>query len=285
MELIKIIILGIVEGITEFLPISSTGHLILVSEVLKLHSQSFENAFSVIIQLGAILAVVLLYWDKLNPLSNKKLSPQLIENETKLSISDRWQLRDKKTMRLIAKVIIGFLPAAVLGFLFDDIIDKYLFNPIVVAITLIVYGIIIIFMEDKKKSNFKYEDIDELSVKDAFKIGLFQCLAMIPGTSRSAATIIGGMTLGCNRTTAAEFSFFLAIPTMLGATALKILKMGTSFSIIEWVYILVGFVISFIVAYAVITKFMSYIQKHDFKVFGIYRIVLGLLVILILKVF
>lgn len=285
MEFLKVIILGIVEGITEFLPISSTGHLILVSEVLKLHSKSFENAFSVIIQLGAILAVVLLYWDKLNPISRKKLSPQLIENDSKLSLSSRWYLRDKKTMRLIAKIVIGFLPAAILGFIFDDIIDKYLFNPTVVAIMLIVYGIIIILMENKKRDSFKYEDLDEVSVMDAFKIGFFQCLAMIPGTSRSAATIIGGMSLGCNRATAAEFSFFLAIPTMLGATALKILKIGTGFSLYEWFLILVGFIVSFVVAYAVIIKFMSYIQKHDFKVFGIYRIILGIIVILVLKVF
>lgn len=285
MEFLKVILLGIVEGVTEFLPISSTGHLILVSEILKLHSKSFENAFSVIIQLGAILAVLLLYWRKLNPLAKEKLSENLIENKTELSLSDRWQLRDRKTMRLIAKIIIGFLPAAVLGFLFDDLIDKYLFSPTVVAITLIVYGFVIIIMENKKKNNFKYEDIDEIKVKDALKIGFFQCLAMVPGTSRSAATIIGGMALGCNRTTAAEFSFFLAIPTMLGATTLKIIKNGVGFSLYEWSLILVGFIVSFIVAYAVITKFMGYIQKHDFKVFGIYRIVLGVVVMVVLNFF
>lgn len=284
MEFIKVIILGIVEGITEFLPVSSTGHLILVSEILQLHSKSFENAFSVIIQLGAILAVLILYFEKLNPFSKNKISTQDI-NGDKLSLSEKWNLRDKMTMRLIAKIIIGFLPAAVLGFLFDDIIDKYLFNPTVVAITLILYGIIIILMENQKKDVFKYENLDELSVQSAFKIGFFQCLAMIPGTSRSAATIIGAMLLGCNRTTAAEFSFFLAIPTMLGATVLKVLKMGVGFSLYEWGLIAVGFIVSFIVAYAVITKFMSYIKKHDFKIFGVYRIILGIVVILLLRVF
>ncbi|WBW49862.1 undecaprenyl-diphosphate phosphatase [Peptoniphilus equinus] len=280
MEFIKVILLGILEGVTEFLPISSTGHLILASEVLALHSQSFENAFSVIIQLGAILSVVVLYFNRLNPFAKAKLVG--IDTDGEVSFKDRLIHRDPATMRLIAKIIIGFLPAAVLGFLFDDLIDKYLFNPTVVAVTLIFYGVVIIVMERQKRTSYKIDSLEHLSVKDAFKIGFFQCLAMIPGTSRSAATIIGGMLIGCNRKSAAEFSFFLAIPTMIGATMLKILKLGAGFTLSEWGLIALGFVVSFAVAYAVIVKFLSYIQKHDFQIFGIYRIVLGVAVLVLL---
>ena len=275
MNFIKVIILGIIEGLTEFIPVSSTGHLIIANQFISLSPEKFANAFNVIIQLGAILSVLVLYFGELNPLKAKS------ENGESLSLKDRWKHRDLKTMRLIAKIIIGFLPAAVLGFLFDDLIDEYLFNKVTVAIALIFYGIVIIALEIyNKDKEFKYHDIDQISIRTILLIGLFQCLAMVPGTSRSAATIIGAMLLGCDRKTAAEFSFFLAIPTMLGATGLKIIKMGFAFTLEEWLLILVGSVVSFVVAYAVITKFMKFIKKNDFKVFGIYRIILGILVLL-----
>lgn len=275
MNFIKVIILGIIEGLTEFIPVSSTGHLIIANQFISLSPEKFANAFNVIIQLGAILSVLVLYFGELNPLKAKS------ENGESLSLKDRWKHRDLKTMRLIAKIIIGFLPAAVLGFLFDDLIDEYLFNKVTVAIALIFYGIVIIALEaHNKDKEFKYHDIDQISIRTILLIGLFQCLAMVPGTSRSAATIIGAMLLGCDRKTAAEFSFFLAIPTMLGATGLKIIKMGFAFTLEEWLLILVGSVVSFVVAYAVITKFMKFIKKNDFKVFGIYRIILGILVLL-----
>lgn len=275
MNFIKVIILGIIEGLTEFIPVSSTGHLIIANQFISLSPEKFANAFNVIIQLGAILSVLVLYFDELNPLEEKT------KNGEKLSLQYRWEHRDLKTMRLLAKIIIGFLPAAVLGFLFDDLIDEYLFNKVTVAIALIFYGIVIIVLEiHNKDKEFKYHDIDQINIKTILLIGLFQCLAMVPGTSRSAATIIGAMLLGCDRKTAAEFSFFLAIPTMLGATGLKIIKMGFAFTLEEWLLILVGSVVSYIVAYAVITKFMKFIKKNDFKVFGVYRIILGILVLL-----
>ncbi len=279
MDFIKVVIYGIVEGITEFLPISSTGHLILLSRFLSLSPQSFENAFSVIIQLGAILSVLVLYFDELNPFSKKKGRLSEISSDRRLSLKEYWKYRDFKTMRLIAKVIVGFLPAAVLGFLFDDLIDKYLFNNVTVSIALVFYGIIIIIMESRKIREVKFETIEDIDMKTIILIGFFQCLAMIPGTSRSAATIIGAMLLGCSRKSAAEFSFFLAIPTMLGATALKVIKLGFAFSGIQWMQIILGMAVSFAVAYGVIVKFMGYIKKHDFKVFGVYRIILGLAVL------
>ncbi len=275
MNFIKVIILGIIEGLTEFIPVSSTGHLIIANQFISLSPEKFANAFNVIIQLGAILSVLVLYFGELNPLEEKT------KNGEKLSLQYRWEHRDLKTMRLLAKIIIGFLPAAVLGFLFDDLIDEYLFNKVTVAIALIFYGIVIIVLEiHNKDKEFKYHDIDQINIKTILLIGLFQCLAMVPGTSRSAATIIGAMLLGCDRKTAAEFSFFLAIPTMLGATGLKIIKMGFAFTLEEWLLILVGSVVSYVVAYAVITKFMKFIKKNDFKVFGVYRIILGILVLL-----
>ncbi|WP_138159811.1 undecaprenyl-diphosphate phosphatase [Peptoniphilus catoniae] len=279
MDFIKVIIIGIVEGITEFLPISSTGHLILLGEFLPLRPQSFENAFLVIIQLGAILSVLVLYFKELNPLSKNKPRLKEFSKDKDLTLKDKWRYRDLKTMRLIAKILVGFLPAAVLGFLFDDFIDKHLFNKITVALALIFYGFVIIIIERKKIREVKFTSIDEIDMGTILKIGLFQCLAMVPGTSRSAATIIGAMLLGCERKTAAEFSFFLAIPTMLGATGLKIIKLGFGFTAVQWMQILLGLIVSFLVAYGVIVKFLDYIKKHDFQVFGIYRIVLGAFVL------
>lgn len=281
-DLFKVLILGIVEGLTEFLPISSTGHLILFGKFIELSPKEFSNAFFVIIQLGAILSVLYLYFNDLNPIGKYKIQEKVGDKYKSLSLKDKWKLRDMPTMRLLAKIIIGFLPAAVLGFLFDDLIDKYLFNEVAVSIALIFYGIIIILMEKKNKdSNFKYNDLDDISLKTAFFIGVFQCLAMVPGTSRSAATIIGAMLLGCSRTSAAKFSFYLAIPTMLGATALKVIKIGISFGLWQWFLIIVGGIVSYIVALIVIKKFLSYIRNNDFTYFGIYRIILGILVLFI----
>lgn len=281
-DLFKVLILGIVEGLTEFLPISSTGHLILFGKFIELSPKEFSNAFFVIIQLGAILSVLYLYFNDLNPIGKYKIQEKAGDKYKSLSLKDKWKLRDMPTMRLLAKIIIGFLPAAVLGFLFDDLIDKYLFNEVTVSIALIFYGIIIILMEKKNKdSNFKYNDLDDISLKTAFFIGVFQCLAMVPGTSRSAATIIGAMLLGCSRTSAAKFSFYLAIPTMLGATALKVIKIGISFGLWQWFLIIVGGIVSYIVALIVIKKFLSYIRNNDFTYFGIYRIILGILVLFI----
>ena len=282
-DLFKVLILGIVEGLTEFLPISSTGHLILFGKFIELSPKEFSNAFFVIIQLGAILSVLYLYFNDLNPIGKYKIQEKVGDKYKSLSLKDKWKLRDMPTMRLLAKIIIGFLPAAVLGFLFDDLIDKYLFNEVTVSIALIFYGIIIILMEKKNKdSNFKYNDLDDISLKTAFFIGVFQCLAMVPGTSRSAATIIGAMLLGCSRTSAAKFSFYLSIPTMLGATALKVIKIGISFSLWQWFLIIVGGIVSYIVALIVIKKFLSYIRNNDFTYFGIYRIILGILVLFIM---
>lgn len=282
LDIIKVIVLGIIEGLTEFLPVSSTGHLIIADKFIELSPKSFSNAFSVIIQLGAILSIVYLYFNELNPIAKDKLKEKVGENYREMSFKEKWMNRDLKTMRLIAKILIGFLPAAVLGFLFDDIIDKYLFNEITVSIALIFYGIVIIVIETiYKDKSFKYDSIDEISIKTVLLIGLFQCLAMVPGTSRSAATIIGAMILGCSRTSAAKFSFYLAIPTMLGATGLKVLKMGLSFNLSQWFLILLGGLVSYIVALIVIKKFLNYIRRHDFKGFGVYRIILGILVLVI----
>ena len=278
MDFIKAIILGIIEGFTEFLPVSSTGHLILAGNFLNLSSKEFQNAFNVIIQLGAILAIVVIYFNSLNPLGKNKLERKLKRPLEGLTFKEKLALADKKTLRLWTKIIIGFFPAGVLGFLFDDLIDKYLFNNITVAISLIFYGIVIILIEKKDKSG-KYTSIDRLPIKTVILIGFFQCLAMIPGTSRSAATIIGGVLLGADRITAGKFSFYLAIPTMLGATFLKIIKIGLGMSLGQWLIILVGFIVSFLVAMIVVKKFLSYIKKHDFKIFDIYRIILGILVI------
>lgn len=272
MDFIKVIILGIVEGVTEFLPISSTGHLILAHELLPLEPKSFGNAFDVMIQLGAILAVCVLYYRKLNPFSKKTLSG-------KPAPADKFE----KTMNLWLKVVIGVLPAAVLGFFFDDFIDEHLFHPLVVAAMLIIWGILILVIEGKNKKSHRVPSVhrvEDLSYGTAFSIGLFQCFAMIPGTSRSAATIMGGLILGTSRTAATEFSFFLAIPTMIGATLLKIVKSGLSFTARQWALVILGGVVSFLVALLVIKKFLGYIRQNDFQVFGIYRIILGIVVIL-----
>ena len=264
-SIIKVFILSLVEGLTEFVPVSSTGHMIIVDQFLKLSDNKvFVDAFKIIIQLGAILSVVVYYWKKIFPFA---------KGNTK-----------QESMDIIAmwiKIVIAVIPAVILGIKFDDIIEEKFFNSLTVSIMLVFYGILLIWIETRKKKEEKIKSIKEMTIPVALGVGLFQCLAMIPGTSRSAATIIGGVLLGLNRVLATEFSFFLAIPTMLGATLLKIVKIGNVLTMEEWFLIGLGFVLSFIFAYAVIKVFMDYIKKHDFKVFGYYRIILGIIMLLL----
>ncbi|UWD47902.1 undecaprenyl-diphosphate phosphatase [Clostridioides difficile] len=262
LEVFKAVILGIVQGITEWLPVSSTGHMILVDEFIKLNfSSTFINTFLVVIQFGSILAVLVIFFRKLNPFDSGKNTKQ-----------------KKETVRLWLKVVIAVIPSGVIGILFEDDIDRLFFNSTVVAIALIVYGIIMIGLESRNKRP-KYKDFSQVTYKLALCIGLFQCLALIPGTSRSGSTIIGAVLLGTSRYVAAEFSFFLAIPTMLGASALKLLKAGFGFTGFEWLILGVGSIVAFVVSIVVIKFFMDYIKKHDFKVFGYYRIILGIVVL------
>lgn len=259
-----VIILGIVEGMTEFLPVSSTGHMILVEKFINssFFTKNFMDSFLIIVQLGAILAVVLYFWNDLTP----------FVKEREVFV---------QRFRLWAKVVVGVLPSAVIGLLLDDYISEYFMgNVVVVATTLIFYGIILIVVEKYYKSSSNIDSFSKMGYKKAFTVGLFQCLAMIPGTSRSGATIIGGLLLGLSRGVATEFSFFLAIPTMFGATLLKLLKNGLKFSPVEWQLLGVGSLVSFVVAYLVIKWFMGYIKKRDFVSFGIYRIILGILVLI-----
>ena len=263
--ILKTIILGIVEGITEWLPISSTGHLILVDEFINLNvSAAFKEMFDVVIQLGAIMAVVVLYFHKLNPLSPKQNRKQKHE-----------------TMVLWYKVIFAVLPAAVIGILFDDAIHDRFFNPVVVAATLIIYGVLFIVIENHNERSRRrgMDSLSGLTYRMAFIIGVFQVLSLIPGTSRSGATIVGGILIGCSRTVAAEFSFFLGIPVMFGASLLKILKFGLSFTGTELVVLAIGMIVSFLVSIVSIKFLMGYVKRHDFKAFGVYRIILGILVI------
>lgn len=264
-EIIKAIILGIIEGITEWLPISSTGHMILADEFIQLNmSEEFKEMFFVVIQLGAILAVVLLYFHKLNPFSPKKT------------------LEEKKdTMSIWFKVIVGVIPAGVLGVLFDDWFDAHFYNFVTVSITLIFYGILFIIIENRNKNKKPIiNDFAELSYKTAFLIGIIQVLSLIPGTSRSGSTILGGILLGTSRVVAAEYSFFMSIPIMFGASALKILKFGFNFSSMEFIVLLTGMVVSFVVSIISIKFLMKYIRNNDFKVFGWYRIILGAIVLM-----
>ncbi len=261
-EIIKSVLFGIVQGISEWLPISSTGHMILLEQFWPFNfRQEFIDTFLVVIQFGSILAVVLLYFNKLNPFSAAK------------SEQDK-----KQTLSLWGKILIGVIPAGIVGLIFDDIIDSYFYNWQTVALMLIVYGILFIVIENRKKSA-TIEDFSQLSAKTAFLIGCFQVLALIPGTSRSGATILGAVLLGTSRYIAAEFSFFLAVPVMLGASAFKLLKAGLAFSSLEWMVLLVGTAVAFAVSVFAIKFLLNYIRKNDFKVFGKYRIVLGLIVI------
>ena len=262
-EILKVILFGIVEGYTEWLPISSTGHLILVENLVHLNQpEEFFNVFKVVIQLGAILAIVVLYWHKLWPFSKKK---------------SREQRED--TLVLWAKIVIASIPAAAIGIPFDDFIDSHLSTPTVIGITLLLYGIIFIVLERIYRGrSFAIKKTSEIDIKTAFLIGCFQCLSLIPGTSRSGATILGAMLLGCSRGASAEFSFFLGIPAMAGASLLKILKFGLDFTGTQVFILMLGMAISFIVAVYTVKYLMGYIRKHDFTIFGYYRIVLGIIV-------
>ncbi len=263
-ELLKVLVLGIVEGFTEWLPISSTGHMILVDEIIRLNvTEDFKNVFLVVIQLGAILAVVLLYFQKLNPFDSGKTEKQ------------KWA-----TIRLWYKIIIACIPAAVFGLLLDDWMEAHLYNGYVVSATLIVYGILFIMLENRNHGvEFPIQRVTQISYRTALYIGLFQVLSLIPGTSRSGSTILGAMILGCSRGAAAEFSFFLGIPVMFGASLLKLVKFGFEFSGAELIYLIVGMVSAFAVSVYSIKFLMGYIKRNDFKFFGYYRIVLGVIVI------
>ena len=272
-EYLKVIILGIVEGITEWLPISSTGHLILVDEFMKLNmSDAFKEMFDVLVQLGAILAVVVIYFKKLLPVDMVKKEDD--------SRKPAW---NKDKLILWCKILVACLPAAVIGLPFNDKIDELFYNAPTVAIMLIVYGIAFIIVEKLHKGKeFKINDISSITFKTAALIGIFQMLSLIPGTSRSGATIVGAMIIGVGRTAAAEFTFYLAIPVMFGASLLKLIKFGFAFTTAEAAALILGMVVAFVVSIIAIRFLMGYIKKHDFTVFGWYRIVLGILVLVMM---
>ena len=272
-EYLKVIILGIVEGITEWLPISSTGHLILVDEFMKLNmSDAFKEMFDVLVQLGAILAVIVIYFKKLLPVD-------LVKKEDN-SRKPAW---NKDKLILWCKILVACLPAAIIGIPFNDKIDELFYNAPIVAVMLIVYGIAFIIVEKLHKGKeFKINDIGSITFKTAALIGIFQVLALIPGTSRSGATIVGAMIIGVGRTAAAEFTFYLAIPVMFGASLLKIIKFGFAVSAAEAAALILGMVEAFVVSIIAIRFLMGYIKKHDFTVFGWYRIILGILVLVMM---
>lgn len=272
-EYLKVIILGIVEGITEWLPISSTGHLILVDEFMKLNmSDAFKEMFDVLVQLGAILAVIVIYFKKLLPVD-------LVKNEDN-SRKPAW---NKDKLILWCKILVACLPAAIIGIPFNDKIDELFYNAPIVAVMLIVYGIAFIIVEKLHKGKeFKINDIGSITFKTAALIGIFQVLALIPGTSRSGATIVGAMIIGVGRTAAAEFTFYLAIPVMFGASLLKLIKFGFAFTAAEAAALILGMVVAFVVSIIAIRFLMGYIKKHDFTVFGWYRIILGILVLVMM---
>lgn len=264
-EVLKAILFGVVEGVTEWLPISSTGHMILLDEFVKLNvSKEFLDLFLVVIQLGAILAVVVIYWNKLIPLSTKH----------GLHIS-------RRKCKMWVKIIVASIPAGVVGILWDDVFTKYFYNYQTVAIMLILVGVVFIIIERSNKNKIaKIDSIDDISYGQAFLIGVFQMIAAIfPGTSRSGSTIVGSLMLGISRTAAAEFTFFLAVPAMFGGSAIKILKYSGGFNSAEVALLAIGMIVAFVLSIIAIKFLMSYIKKHDFKVFGWYRIVLGIAVI------
>ena len=267
LEIIKAIFFGIVEGITEWLPISSTGHMILLNELVKLDvSKDFYDMFQVVIQLGAIMAVVILFWRQIFPFKK--------END-KIKI-------DKNIMSLWGKILVACVPAAIVGVLFDEFFEKLFYNYVCVALALIIFGILFIIIENKNKGKkSKVNSLKELTYNTVLLIGIFQLIAAIfPGTSRSGATIVGALLLGVSRTVAAEFTFFLAIPVMFGASLLKLVKFSFAFTGIELTILLVGMLVAFITSMFIIKFLMSYIKKHDFKVFGWYRIILGIIVLI-----
>lgn len=266
-EILKVVFLGIVEGITEWLPISSTGHMLLVDEFITLDaSDSFKDMFFVIIQLGAILAVVTIFWNKMWPFQMKDKTQSVFKKDT-------WSMW--------FKTVVACIPGAVVTLLFDDFIEAHLHTAVVISIALIFYGIAFIVIENWNKTRTpKVETLNDITYKTAFFIGMFQVLSIIPGTSRSGATIIGALLLGVFRVAAAEFTFFLAVPVMFGLSALKLIKFGLSFTGAELAILIIGCVVAYLVSIVVIKFLMGYIKKHDFKIFGWYRIVLGVIVLL-----
>ena len=267
-QVIIVILLGIVEGITEWLPISSTGHMLLFDRFLTIDaSEEFKSMFFVVIQLGAILAVVILYWNKLWPIRKK---------DSRLTLK-------KDTLQLWLKTIIAIIPSGIVGILLDDWMDEHLHTPLVISLALIIYGILFIVIERRNRTREAItQSTDDITPRLALYVGLFQVLSLIPGTSRSGATIMGALLLGLDRTTAAEFCFFMGIPTMAGASLIKLLKFGFSFTTTEFLILAIGTLTAFLVSLAVINFLMSYIKKRDFTAFGIYRIVLGIVIIVCL---
>jgi undecaprenyl-diphosphatase len=274
-EILKAIFMGIIQGVTEWLPVSSTGHMIIANEFVKLNiSDGAWEIFEVVCQLGSILAVLILFFDKLNPV--KKTQGRFILK--------------KETVSLWKKVIVAVLPAAIIGVLLDDFLDEHFYNFITVSVALVFYGVLFIVIEAiNKKRKYKYLTVDSLNYKTSLKVGVFQVLALIPGTSRSGSTILGASLLGVNRVSAAEFSFFLAIPVMAGATLLKLVKVilldGVTISPIELLIIYVGTLVSFIVSFATIKALMRFVKKHTFALFGWYRIILGIILLVYYFIF
>lgn len=265
-EMLKVILIGIIEGVTEWLPVSSTGHMLLFDEFIPVDmTEKFKEMFFVVIQFGAIIAVIVYFW--------KKMIPFKIENKI-------FDIRTDVLMMWV-HIFIACIPAAVLGLLLDDFLEKYFGNAITISLMLILYGIIFILVENRKKSP-EINSVNEIDYKLALLIGCFQALSMIPGTSRSGATIIGALLLGVSRTVAAEFTFYLAVPTMLGASLLKLVKFGIDFKSYEIIYLFIGMIVAFVVSLFVIKFLMNFVKKHNFKLFGYYRIILGLIVIAVI---
>lgn len=271
-EILKVIFLGIVEGITEWLPISSTGHMLLVDEFISLNaSDAFKEMFFVVIQLGAILAVVTIFWNKMWPFQLKDKTQPVMKKDT-------WSMW--------FKTVVACIPGAIVTLLFDNYIEAHLHTAVVISIALIFYGVAFIVIENWNKTRTpKVETLNDITYKTAFLIGMFQVLSIIPGTSRSGATIIGALLIGVSRVAAAEFTFFLAVPVMFGLSALKLIKFGLSFTGSELAILIIGCVVAYLVSIVVIKFLMSYIKKHDFKVFGWYRIVLGVIVLVYFALF
>lgn len=264
-NIIKVIFLGVVEGISEWLPISSTGHMLLIDNFITFNaSQSFKDLFFIVIQLGAIFAIVMLFFNKINPfrIKNKKV---YIEGEI---------------IKIWSKIFVACIPGAIITLLFDELVENYFYNSISISIMLIVYGIAFILIEKiNKNKSLNDKETRELSYKDALYIGLFQCLSIFPGTSRSGATILGALFMGVNRKTASEFTFFLAIPVMIGLSFIKLMKFGFIFTYMEMILLIVGSISAFITSFLIVRFLMNYIKKHDFRIFGWYRIILGVIIL------
>ena len=285
-EIFKVILLGVVEGITEWLPISSTGHMIFIDEFIKFSaSENFKEMFFVLIQLGAIFAVISLYWEKLYPIKKKVY---VKKNNADRSLPDKKVVYslDKNRLMLLKKIFVACVPAGIIGVLFDDFLNEKFYNFTTVAIMLILYGILFIVAEKTLTNNPpRINNLGKISIKEAVFIGIFQVLALIPGTSRSGATILGGMVAGVSRKTSAEFTFLLAIPVMLGASLLKLIKFGLGFTFIELLYLLLGMIVAYTVSLITIKKFLSYIKDKSFIFFGYYRIALGVILLIYSSLF